>query len=343
MLDFAMIYKLTQETGYGRSLAKTNCLDMSGGQILGLQDRQTLTLEAKDFAYQPPRGREDLRLQYATTIHDDAAISEKTIVTVGAKQALFLALAYYSARVNQVFLPSPGWMPYTTLLRAFGLDILPYDPRCLTALTNELSVRRNSLVVINYPHNPTGLISAEDDLQRLIEVIVTSESFLVSDEVYRALDRRSATAAQYLGIGRVAVVDSVSKWAGAAGCRVGFLCGDEVLLDHAISVIGNSTSGTSSFGQAWASEALRENETIDRAARAASASLASLEAAVTGSGYRVAAKGGLYLWVLGGPEYEVNGHRLIGAPGEAFGARGYTRLCPLSCPNPWNTLFNNES
>ena len=47
---------------------------------------------------------------------------------------------------------------------------------------------RTKLIVINSPHNPTGAMLAQSDLERLAEIAGRVDAWVLSDEAYRWLD-----------------------------------------------------------------------------------------------------------------------------------------------------------
>jgi methionine transaminase len=82
------------------------------------------------------------------------------------------------------------------------------------------------LVIINFPHNPTGAILSEDDLRQLAELLRDSPAYLLSDEVYEHIvfDDKPHTSA--LAIDelwqRSLVVSSFGKTYHATGWKVGY-------------------------------------------------------------------------------------------------------------------------
>lgn len=339
MLDLALIHRLSLETGYSADPEKPLGIDLSGGQIIGLHKKQSLLIETADFAYQSPKGLAHLIECYAEILHGGTDVAESTIVTVGAKQALFLAFSFLAPKARRVLVPSPGWMPYKMLPRALGIELIEYDPRDIYELIRLIRKNAKSLIVANYPHNPTGVCLNDDELAGIVGAIDDTKSHLISDEVYRALVVRAPSAMAHIQRGCVTVVDSVSKWAGAAGLRVGFLTGSQDLLKYSLSLIGSMNSGTSSLAQSWTAKNMKEERMVEIAQAASASSLNALERDLAQSGYCVISKGAIYLWVKGGPTFELEENRIFGAPGELFGAKNLTRLCPTASSNPWNKLM----
>lgn len=338
MLDLSLLHRMSLESGYTASRRVSAGIDLSGGQVFGLNGDEAFVLDARLFSYQPPTGAAVLRETYGDTLHKKREIAKSMIVTVGAKQALFLALSFLGPQVRRIFVPIPGWSPYTLLTRALGFEPQGYDPSNPEALIDLMRKNSQSLVVLNYPHNPTGACLTAGQLGELVGAARVSRSQIISDEVYRALVPNAPSAVEHLSTGVVTIVDSISKWAGAAGLRIGFLVGSTELLEHSLSLIGVVNSGACSIAQSWAVHHLTTATLVGKAAEASKSSIADLERDLSRSGHCVVSKGAIYLWVKGGPTFCVGGREISGAAGELFGTRGLSRLCPTASANPWNAL-----
>ena len=122
MLDLSLLHRRSRESGYTAVRGERGGIDLSAGQVIGLNAEEAFVLDAGLFSYQPPTGTAELREAYGATLHGNKEIAASTIVTAGAKQALFLALAFFGPRVQRVFVPAPGWSPYVLLATALGFE-----------------------------------------------------------------------------------------------------------------------------------------------------------------------------------------------------------------------------
>ena len=48
--------------------------------------------------------------------------------------------------------------------------------------------KETKLIVINFPHNPTGLVPPIDDFMKIVELCKKNGIYLFSDEMYRGLE-----------------------------------------------------------------------------------------------------------------------------------------------------------
>lgn len=295
--------------------------------------------------YSSPQGEEYLRDDYLAQIgRPKGAAPVEVMVTAGGKEAAWLAVSYALEMrgAARAALPCPGWEPYSLWLSAAGCPVTAYDPLRLAADPDYLAELADSpgpaldLLVINYPHNPTGALMDQHGYDRLLALAGELGIAVVSDEVYRAFapGPASALAAPGFDAAKDVVVDSCSKSLGAAGLRVGFLASGRRTVADLVLYRSSYASCTSILtqtaaaalmsgpaGAAWLAE-VRARVAADRQA------VADLLAQ---AGVKVTSHGGLYLWCqvpdLGGPDPEESAEWARLADGAGFGVAGHVRIC----------------
>ncbi len=84
---------------------------------------------------------------------------------------------------------------------------------------------RTKLVVVNFPHNPTGYLPSHDEWQTLIQIVERAGAWLFSDEMYRGLeyDPTARLASGCDLYGRSITLGGLSKAYGLPGLRAGWL------------------------------------------------------------------------------------------------------------------------
>lgn len=295
--------------------------------------------------YSSPQGEEDLRAAYLDGFgRPETAATVDVMVTAGGKEAAWLAVNYalQVRGVSRAAVPRPGWEPYSLWLRAAGCPITFYDPLLLTADPEYLrEIARVSapgleLLIINYPHNPTGAWLDQDRYNRLLAISAELGIAVLSDEVYRAFAPAPASAllAPAFDPAKDTAVDSCSKWLAAAGLRVGFLSAGPRTVEDLVLYRSSYASCTSVLTQRAAASLL--------SGPASAAWLASVRAQVADdrqavadhladAGVSVESHGGLYLWCAlpDGAELVANTsqERAVLADGTGFGAPGHMRVC----------------
>ncbi|MFF5037564.1 aminotransferase class I/II-fold pyridoxal phosphate-dependent enzyme [Nocardia salmonicida] len=339
--------------GYARSTVSPveSSLDFGVGEAWypmpgAVRDVLGARLTAMDrIWYSDPRGEAELRAAYLRHLHPDRAADPATVlVTAGGKEAALLAVrfALHQQGGGPVLAPVPGWEPYRFWVEASSATVLGYDPSALAADPGRLraliteSDPRPRVLILNYPHNPTGAELGQAAMDEIIAVATVFGVSVVSDEVYRVFGATPVTAARALAFDphRHFVVDSVSKSLAVAGLRVGFVHADRQVLDALTAFRGAYASCTSVVNQqlaaalltdpvasAWLAQ-VRQAVAVDRAAAAA---------ALTDAGVDVVSHGGLYLWCktpAALPARRAAGVRPARvSPGAGFGAADHFRVC----------------
>ncbi len=337
---------------YARRLAASGGLDLDIGEVRfplpePVLDELTGAL-GKSLGrpwYSPPQGQDGLRANYFAQIERPAnAGPVEVMVTAGGKEAAWLAVGYAVDMrcIARAAVPRPGWEPYSLWLSAAGCPVTTYDPLRLAAEPDYLTQLAAEagpalgLLVINYPHNPTGAWMDQAGYDRLMDLAGELQIAVVSDEVYRAFAPKPASVLTSPGFdpAKDIVVDSCSKSLAAAGLRVGFLTGgrhtvaDLVLYRSSYasctSVLTQTAAATLLSGPAataWLTD-VRTRVAADRQAVAAR---------LTDAGVKVTSHGGLYLWCQVPDPDDLAGtdttDRASLAEGAGFGAKDHVRIC----------------
>lgn len=96
---------------------------------------------------------------------------------------------------------------------------------------------RTKLVVVNFPHNPTGYLPSHDEWRAIVQIVARSGAWLFSDEMYRGLEYDTAAR---LPSGcdlyeRAITLAGLSKTFGLPGLRTGWLALQDTSLRDRIS------------------------------------------------------------------------------------------------------------
>jgi aspartate aminotransferase len=194
-----------------------------------------------------------------------------TVVTVGAKAALYLTAFALLDRGDEVVLPSPAWVSFEEQIRFAGgepvtvpmsaddgFEIHP-EP-LLEAVTD-----RTRAVLVNSPSNPTGGMISAEGMATLARGCAERGILLISDETYERFvygERRHAGAAAHARElpDTVVVVSSFSKTYAMTGWRLGYLLGPAKLVKGIAEIQSHATSNPTSFAMLGALAALEGAE-----------------------------------------------------------------------------------
>ena len=210
-----------------------------------LVDLVTDAMQAGHNQYPPMTGLPALRLAIADKIaltygHRYNADAEIT-VTAGASQAIQTAILATVHPGDEVIVIEPAYdcyapaialaggvvVPVTMQLDAAGYSV-PWD-RVAAAVTP-----RTRMIVVNTPHNPTGTILRQADLEALAAIVRDSQILVLSDEVYEHMvfdDEPHASVARHPVLAeRAFVVSSFGKTYHVTGWKIGYVAAPAALM-----------------------------------------------------------------------------------------------------------------
>ncbi len=338
-------------SGYARRFTGSHALDLNIGEArFPLPEPVRRELAGTLFGlerpwYSSPQGEADLRAAYLDQVRrPETAAEVDVIVTAGGKEAAWLAVSYalHVHGVSRAAVPRPGWEPYSLWLRAAACPVTAYDPLLLAAdpgYLREIARARGpalGLLIINYPHNPTGAWIDQARYDQLLAIAAELGIAVLSDEVYRAFAPAPASAllAPAFDPAKDTAVDSCSKWLAAAGLRVGFLIAGSRTVADLVLYRSSYASCTSVLTQRVAASLL-SGRTADAWLATVRTQVAEDRQAVANylarAGVKVESQGGLYLWCALPDSADLvaaeSPDRAVLAEGAGFGAPSHVRIC----------------
>ncbi|MFN2455066.1 MAG: pyridoxal phosphate-dependent aminotransferase [Pyrinomonadaceae bacterium] len=201
------------------------------------------------------------------------AKQERVIITAGSQEALYLALMTLVDEGDEVLLPDPGFVAYPTIVRMAGGVPVFYNLPAKTDFQFDAEdfrrkiSSRTKIVVCISPSNPTGRALSNEDLASMAKALRAAGSpYVLSDEIYRELyytaERPPSLSEHYA---KTLVINGLSKSMSMTGWRIGWLCGDEEVIDSALVLHGYVTTCASTVSQkaalaAWTEEAAQARE-----------------------------------------------------------------------------------
>jgi len=200
------------------------------GDLLALADDETRAMWTDlRLGYTESTGHPLLRAEIASLY---ATIESDEVLTfAGAEEGLFCLVNVLVGPGDHVIATWPGYQSLYEIARSVGADVTLYELREETGWSLDLDLLRRQvtpttkLIVVNAPHNPTGMLPDRATYDGLVAIAAEAGVYLLVDEVYRGLefdetDRLPAGAdATSLGIS----LGVMSKSFAMAGLRIGWL------------------------------------------------------------------------------------------------------------------------
>lgn len=192
---------------------------------------------------------------------------EEIVVSCGAKHSLYnVAQALYGPE-DEVIIPAPYWVSYPD--QVLLNDATPVFVRTseensfmLQADALEAAVTgRTKALILNSPSNPTGMAYDAKTLERIAELAVRHDFYIISDEIYEKLVYDGARHVSIASFGdeireRTIVVNGLSKSHAMTGWRIGYAAGPAEVIKAVTNIQSQSTSNPNSIAQKAAVEAL---------------------------------------------------------------------------------------
>lgn len=177
----------------------------------------------------------------------------------GAKHVLYNIFLATLDEGDEVIIPSPYWVSYTSQIKMTGAEPVIAEthedtqfkltPKLLKAHITE----KTKMLVLNSPNNPTGSVYTKDELQALADVLAHTDIIIVVDEIYEVLSygvpHVSIASLNDKIKAQTIIVNGVSKSHAMTGWRVGYACGDEKLIKALSDLTSQSTTSVSAPSQ----------------------------------------------------------------------------------------------
>jgi len=125
---------------------------------------------------------------YGTSINPDTQIT----ITPGGTYAIYTALTTILRPGDEVIVFEPAYDSYIPNIEINGAIAVPVSLKHPDYSIDWMEVKRKisnrtKAIIINTPHNPTGAVWKESDINNLRSLVQSSGIFIISDEVYEHL------------------------------------------------------------------------------------------------------------------------------------------------------------
>ncbi|OAH53619.1 MULTISPECIES: aminotransferase A [Bacillaceae] len=223
-------------------------------------------IEQNATVYTPNAGLPELKKAAAEFYKQKYDVSynaeSEVIVTVGASQAIDIALRTILQPGDEVIVPGPVYPGYEPIIhlceaKTIMVDTTKNDFRITAALIEQSLTRRTKAIILPYPSNPTGVSLTDRELQDIAQLAKKHELFILADEIYSEIiyERPHVSIASYLPEQTI-VINGLSKSHAMTGWRIGLLFASEIITRHILKVHQYNVSCASSVSQKAAIAAL---------------------------------------------------------------------------------------
>lgn len=193
------------------------------------------------------------------------------IVSNGAKHSVFNCILATVDKGEEVIIPAPYWVSYPDMVSIANGTSIIIDTKeengfkiTPDELERAITPKTKALILCN-PSNPTGSAYSKAELEKVAEVCLKHNFYIISDEIYEKLTYGDYKFVSFPSLNeelkkRTLLVNGLSKAFSMTGWRIGYTAGPENVIQAINKIQSHSTSNASSISQAASMEALNGSQ-----------------------------------------------------------------------------------
>ncbi len=194
---------------------------------------------------------------------------DEILVSVGASEAIDVAFRALLNEGDEVIIPQPAYNSYPPVVALSGGKVVNVNLREEKKFRlqpedlEKVITPASKILILNYPHNPTGAIMEKADLQKIAEVCIKNDLYVVSDEIYSELTygKKHVSIASLPGMKeRTIYISGFSKAFAMTGWRLGYIAAPREMIVRMRKVHQYSMLASPTISQYAAVEALKDGE-----------------------------------------------------------------------------------
>ncbi len=191
---------------------------------------------------------------------------DEIIVTVGASQALDIAMRALIDPGDEIIVVEPCFVSYAPLVELAGGKAVTIGTTGQTGFKlqpDQLEAAvtpKTKALLLCYPNNPTGTQLEKEDLERIAEIVKKHDLLVIADEIYAELayDKVHTSIASLEGMReRTILINGFSKGFAMTGWRLGFTCAPKEISSAMLKIHQYAMMCASTPAQFAAIEALQ--------------------------------------------------------------------------------------
>lgn len=249
--------------------------------------------------------------------------------SIGSKAALSILPSCFINPGDVAIMTVPGYPVFGTHTKYLGGEVYNVQLKAENDFLPDLDsipadiLRRAKVMIVNYPNNPTGASATLQFFKKLVDFAKKNNIVIVSDAAYASLvfEGEPMSIFQVEGAKDVAVeLHSLSKSHNMTGWRIGWVCGNPLIVKAYGDVKDNTDSGQFLAIQLAAAKGLEDPSITRRIADKYSRRMDMLVKVLSGMGFKpVKPKASFYLY-MPAPKAAVgaDGRRIEFKSGEDF-------------------------
>jgi len=238
----------------------------------GICNSAILSIEQGETHYTSNQGILPLRSAISTLIHEYSGVrycpENEMIVTVGASEAIDIALRAVINPGDSVVIPEPTYISYSPLATLAGATVIPVNTGETQFVPTLAAIQAavtdtTKLIMLCSPSNPTGAVIPPETLAAIGQFAYERGIWVLVDEIYYDLvydgPVQSFLSTYPNAKTNTIYVGGVSKNYAMTGWRIGYLCGPKAFIERALKIHQYTVMCVPTVGQYAALEAIRNH------------------------------------------------------------------------------------
>lgn len=238
-----------------------------------IRDEGIYALEKGKTFYTSNSGLKELREEICNYLKRSQNVDYKpnseVIVTVGGSEAIDIGLRAMVNPGDEVIIPQPAYVSYEpcTILASAKPVIINLKAENEFRLTpqelEEAITDKTKVLILPFPNNPTGAIMDKSDLEKIAEIIIKHDIYVMSDEIYAELtykDKHVSIVSLEGMKERTILINGFSKAYAMTGWRLGYACGPSEIIKQMTKIHQFAIMCAPTTSQYAAVEALKNGD-----------------------------------------------------------------------------------
>ncbi len=196
-------------------------------------------------------------------------MEEEIFITTGGSEGILFIFFILGEVGDEFLIPEPCYANYISLGRMAQINLVPIETKVEEGFhlpekkeIEKLITKKTKAIIICSPNNPTGTVYSREEINRIVELGIKYNLFLILDEVYREFlfDGREWVNifTTSFPMDRIIIIDSLSKRFSACGARIGFIVTKNKQILSQLMVLGMARLCPPTIGQMGAIESFKK-------------------------------------------------------------------------------------
>lgn len=171
-------------------LSSSDCDGFALKDILSYASKNEIKLwEDLELGYTESEGSSLLRESICKYYKD---VTKENVLVASPGELNFIAMNILLNHSDHVMSVSPSYQSLYEIVKSIGCEISYWEPEPNNwhfdpEKLEKLIKKNTKLIIINFPHNPTGSYLTHDELNKVVEIARRNNIYIFSDEMYHKL------------------------------------------------------------------------------------------------------------------------------------------------------------